>query len=171
MSEKVLPKKAPYMTPGVREQFGMYVRETRFEPGFGLTPNYGQTALKIRHLLHGQKGTTQFLWSTGLVPEKQPRGDRFGKYEEWKHSAPTGFDRGYHADEPNWDGHEEWGAMDKCDVRPGGKCFYDGSGIGGDEVLTLFFEKGEEAMWQELERYYVLLFGEPTEQYVMVPRA
>ena len=128
-------------------------REVAFEPGHpwntrGNPPstNYGRASVRVRFLLHGPRATVQFLWSTGITPERVP--GRFG--DEWMHSGPNGFDVGYHADEP------QYGAQDafECTYRPSGLCYYDGSGLAGDEFLAVFLALGEDAMWDALRKRY-----------------
>ena len=138
-----------------------FSREVVFEPGHPLTvgsgpsTNYGRSSLTIRFLLHGPRGTIQFLWSTGVTPEKvyeARRGYTHDEWmhEEWMHHAPMGFDVGYHADSPNYDSQSEF----ECQYRPAGVCFYDGSGLAGTSMLELFLTKGEDAMWAELRERY-----------------
>jgi len=135
-------------------------REVAFEAGHPLTlgtgpsSNYGRGSMKIRFLLHGPKGSTQFLWSTGVTPERTSEVDRWGSREEWIHSAPVGFDVGYHADEPQYEGQDQY----DCDYRPGGKCYYDGSGLAADGFLETFLTEGEDAMWAALRHRYAIWF-------------
>lgn len=132
-------------------------REVAFEPGHAWTTkgappseDYGRASLTVRFLLHGPKGSTQFLWSTGITPEPVVTRMSWGAHEEWMHSAPTGFDVGYHADEPQYGEHESY----ECPYRPSGRCFYDGSGLAGDRLLKVFLTQGEDAMWAFLRRRY-----------------
>lgn len=138
-----------------------FSREVRFEPGHPLTPgtgpssNYGRGSLKIRFLLHGRAASVQFLWSTGVTPERVTERDRWGARHEWMHSAPMAYDLGYHAEAPQWEGHEGYA----CDMRSSGTCYYDGSSFASDRVLELFLTKGEDAMWDALHGYYEEHFG------------
>lgn len=136
-------------------------REVAFEPGHpwntrGNPPssNYGRGTLTVRFLLHGPRGSVQFLWSTGITPEQETlTGFRYER-KEWMHSAPSGFDVGYHADEPRYDDQEPF----DCDYRPSGKCYYDGSGLAGDDFLRIFLTEGEDAMWSGLRQRYAEWF-------------
>lgn len=150
------------------EDSGGFSREVVFEPGHPLTlgtgpsSNYGRGALKIRFLLHGPKGSVQFFWSTGITPERAVERDVFSRasgpfaaghvyeHQEWMHSAPTGFDLGYHSDAPQYDEHDTY----ECEYRPGGKCYYDGSSLAADRILELFLTQGEDAMWEALRERY-----------------
>ncbi|QGZ16779.1 hypothetical protein PBI_DEWDROP_132 [Microbacterium phage Dewdrop] len=142
-------------------------QEIRFEPGHtirktkGDGKDYGIGSMMIRFLLHGPRATVQFVMSTGWVPEKVPVPGY--SFSEWHHSAPTGFDVGYHADEPISEDMRDWsGGSDgqgrSCEYRPGGKCFYDGSGLAADALLERFMFEGHAAVWEELERYYLEQF-------------
>lgn len=138
-----------------------FSREVIFEPGHAWTTrnnapssNYGRGSLRIRFLLHGPRGTVQFLWATGVTPERQMEARVGYTHEEWMHSAPMGFDVGYHADEPQY-GDDE--ARD-CDYRPSGSCYYDGSSLAADEFLEVFLTEGEDAMWAGLHQRYVSWF-------------
>ena len=153
-------------------------REIQFHPGFALTdPQRGRSAMKIAFYLHGPKATIQFVISTGWTPEKvkrrvsparewSPDGFNLARIagvgtddydvEEWMHTEPMGFDVGYHAD-----ADDEYGStgFDKCDVRPSGRCFYDGSSLAADRLLTRFFVEGDAPVWAELEEWYRDRFG------------
>lgn len=152
----------PFMlVPGTRETDpeSEFEREIRFEPGHwmssrgsGPSGNYGIGSMNIRMLLHGPKATMQFLWSTGIVPQKVTRDTRFGPIEEWQTSSPSGSDVGYHADTTTDDGG--WVSKMECDVRPGGHCYYDGSGLMGDELFGRFLTQGEHVVWEKLEEMY-----------------
>lgn len=130
-------------------------REVVFEPGHPWNTrneppsrNYGRASVNVRHLIHGPLGSVQFLWSTGVTPERVPvEGYR---HDEWMHHGASGFDVGYHADAPQYDDQD----ANDCEYRPSGKCYYDGSGLAGDEFLRIFLTEGEDAMWAGLESRY-----------------
>ena len=139
-------------------------REVVFEAGHPLTlgdgpsSNYGRGSLKVRFLLHGRVGSVQFLWSTGITPERvTEHRTLFGRaynVEEWMHHPASGFDVGYHADAPQWEGQDSY----ECSYRPSGRCYYDGSGIAGDKFLEVFLTQGEDAMWAALRDRYTEWF-------------
>lgn len=153
----------PFMlVPGTRETDpeSEFEREIRFEPGHwmssrgsGPSGNYGIGSMNIRMLLHGPKATMQFVWSTGIVPQKVEEKSTVGNYvfENWQHSAPMGMDVGYHADAPVYDDMSRM----ECDIRPGGFCYYDGSGLAGDALFERFLLEGEHVVWETLEARYL----------------
>lgn len=132
-----------------------FQRQIRFEPGHtirrskGDGQNYGIAAMQMRFLLAGEHGTIQFLMSTGWYPEKAGY--------SWHHSGPSAWDLGAHWDTPWWEGMDDpengWMHRD-CDVRPNGRCWYDGSGLRADPVMEAFFLRGEDAVWALLEEEY-----------------
>jgi len=151
------------MVPGPRQTFGEFDRQVNIEPGHPRTEQYGLAAMKIRYLLHGAKGTTQFLWSTGVVPERimkhvDPSTWRhpstLAPYDspEWMITEPMGYDLGAHADEPSE--YRTFEDTMTCEYRPNGVCYYDGSGLQAEEVLKDFMLEGEGAVWHALERCY-----------------
>jgi len=117
-------------------------RAVVFEPGFNTgNRNYGRSSMKIRFLLRGDKGAAQFLLGTDWTPGFDTTKLGLGA---------SGWDVGYHAVRPQYEGQSE---MD-CEYLPGGKCFYDGSGLAAAELMERFFAEGENAVWRELEARY-----------------
>ncbi|UDL15454.1 hypothetical protein SEA_PEPE25_79 [Microbacterium phage Pepe25] len=136
-------------------------QEIQFRPGHtirrtkGDGKDYGVASMNIAFLLHGPVATIQFVMSTGWTPEKVLV-PGYG-FTEWSHHAPTGFDLGYHADQPISEDMRDWsGGPDgrECDFRPGGRCWYDGSGLQADALLERLMFEGHAAVWSELEAYY-----------------
>lgn len=158
--EQGWPRSAKTGTRSETDRDG-FSREVEFEPGHPLTrgtspaTNYGRSTLSVRFLLHGPKGSVQFVWSTGITPEKTNREGIGFSFSQWMHHAPSGRDLGYHSDIPQYEG--QWSS--ECGYRPNGVCFYDGSGLAGDDMLEVFLTEGEDAMWSGLYKYYVELFG------------
>jgi hypothetical protein len=123
---------------------GHAIRRTR-----GNGSDYGIGSMKMRFLLHGPLATVQFLFSTGLVPEQVP-----GDYQaKWWHRDPMGFDVGYHADAPQYEGQEDSGHMD-CAYRGSGKCFYDGSGLMAEDFVPILLMDGHGGVFRALQDYY-----------------
>lgn len=120
-------------------------RTIRFEPGGG--------RMRVRFLLSGEKGATQFLWNVFTEGESR---------SPWSLGiavdAPEGRDLGFHAASPR-----DWQSDDdriECDVLPQGYCYYDGSPLQGERLGERFHELGEEVVWATLEdRYEVWLEG------------
>lgn len=131
--------------------------EVRVEPGHAIRKsrgdgqNYGVHSMGIRFLLHGPAATVQFLMWTGITPflEDSPYGPRWNV-------SPLGLmaaDLGYHADAPQFEGHEDWARGD-CDVRSAGRCYYDGSGLAAEPLLEIAIKRGHGGVFRELQRYY-----------------
>lgn len=111
--------------------------------------NYGVGGVYLRMVLRGPLGATQFLLLTDwYLPET---------LEWWKarglsrgNRGPTPVDKGYHWSTPQYEGQE---ARD-CDLLPGGKCYYDGSGLNAEGVYQRLLKEGSEGVWRELEEFY-----------------
>ena len=129
-------------TEGCREDRTLE-RQIHFEPSEG--------RIRIRFVLLGPEGATQFLWNVWTKGRME--------YPFEYVYAPEGWDVGFHALAPR-DWQEESDARD-CDIVPGGRCYYDGSSLQGEELGKRFMAEGEEVVWAELEeRYRDWLLGE-----------
>lgn len=109
--------------------------------------NYGVGSLTLWFILKGSKGAVQFAFMTGAYPNHVQQ-----EFHE-KGLKPTGFmgmDVGYHSPKPMCEGQTK---MD-CDLLPKGKCYYDGSALRATEVLQIYMEGGDEAIWKFLETEY-----------------
>lgn len=109
--------------------------------------NYGVGGVNCWMILRGEKGAVQFVFSTGIyLPHI---------LDEWEVKGyvnkPMGFDVGYHSPTPMYEGQKQ---MDSCVLLPEGKCYYDGSGLRGNEWFKIFMEEGDEAIWKLLEEDY-----------------
>lgn len=109
--------------------------------------NYGVGGVNCWMILKGDKGAVQFAFSTGIyLPHV---------LDEWEAKGyankPMGFDVGYHSPTPMYEGQTE---NDNCDLLPNGKCYYDGSGLRGEDWFKIFMEEGDEAIWKLLEEDY-----------------
>lgn len=129
-------------------------REVCFEPGFDHRNDpdpkqreYGCHGMDIRFLLHGPRGSVQFLLYTGWLPGQS--------YYRPSPLRPTGADVGYHWDSPQYDGQ----SPRECTVRPGGRCYYDGSGLAAEELFERFTAESDAAVWSTLEQRYADLDG------------
>lgn len=147
---------------------GDFERRVLFEPG----ANYlhetgpsarGQRGMRIRFLLVGRLGAEQFLMSTSWTP-LGPVDRRVDPYlreavhvDHWYGDPPggvvrppVGYDLGYHWARRLFPDQEPF----ECDVLPGGRCYYDGSGLAAEWVLREFIAGGEDAVWRQLESRY-----------------
>ena len=130
-------------------------REIRFEPGYDYRHDEdpkkrqnGCHGLQLRFLVHGDKGSVQFLLMTDWLPtwKSIAEGGRVSRGS----FGPLPGDLGYHADEPQYEGQS---AME-CSERPGKKCYYDGSSLNADEPFRILVTAGDKALWEFLEQYY-----------------
>ncbi len=95
-----------------------------------------EQAYTIRYFLHYKEVTMQFVVRCPT--------------EQWHYYCA--IDLGYHADKPMDSTYEP---VD-CNVRPCGKCYYDGTALGAQELWDEFKCSGdEEVIWKCLERWAV----------------
>ena len=116
--------------------------------------NYGIGAMQCWMVLKGDRGAVQFMFSTGIYlpnvwKELNDRGSLF---------PADGWDVGYHSKSPMYEGQSPMGT--ECQHTDGEPCYYDGSGLRGDEWFSEFLEKGDEHIWQKLEQEYRDVFGD-----------
>ena len=70
-------------------------------------------------------------------------------------------DLGYHSLTPRYHNQSAY----TCDILPGGRCYYDGSGLNSEPVYERLVREGGEAVWDALEQFYRETFaGEPSEE-------
>lgn len=143
-----------------------FERRVHFQPGYNYLhetgpQRRGQCGMRLRFLLIGPEGASQFLMNTMWTPlgevdagDREPchvdywQHDKFGSYGLVR--PPSGWDLGYHWTTPQYDGQDSM----ECDLLPDGQCFYDGSGLAADDVLRDFIAEGEDAVWRWLEKRY-----------------
>jgi hypothetical protein len=143
-------------------------RQIKFIPGYDhiVQPSkkygkeFGRHGMEIRFYLIGKKGAMQFVMYTGWMP--MIKKGEWGYEPTYKGMSssdlfPMAVDVGYHSHKRMYKGQTV--GSDKCGVI-GGRCFYDGSGLNAEPVMAKFLNKGEEALWKELEKYYKEIFGE-----------
>lgn len=144
---------------------GAFRREIHFEPGYDhraedankpFGNRRGCHGLNMRWLLHGERGTIQFLVYTSWLPS-WVSGDQYRSYEvaDTVH-APSPADFGWHWDASLYDGDT---ATDDCQYRPGG-CHYDGSGLMAEPLFAALLTEGHEAVWRAMEERYAELDAE-----------
>jgi hypothetical protein len=144
-------------------------REIRFEPGYDHRNDGGGChGLSIRFLLHGDKGTIQFLIYTDWLPTHITE-DAWGKrIDRDKREVirlaniyPMAADLGRH-----WRtrlGYNE--APYECDILDGAdQCFYEGSALRADQVLADLLTGGDSAVWDTLEAEYASITIQHTER-------
>lgn len=137
---------------------GPFERVVEFEPAYHKVhedpkKNYVVGSVRIRFVLRGPKGATQFLMGTGWhLPETWDWWAKTGCLSVHKGiKNPNGWDLGFHAKKPQYKGHA---LMEKNCRHMGGKCYYDGSGLRAEPVLEAPIKGGHEAVWKILEAEY-----------------
>lgn len=135
--------------------------------------NYGIGSMAIWFILKGKQGAVQVLINTPFyLPETVEEYKRIGNKLKTpptdlrdENGKPKGFDCwdvGFHSKKkPDYMKKSD---KQECEIL--GKCYYDGSSLRGehDGVVDIFLEKGEEGIWQYLEKYYDETFGERSEK-------
>lgn len=109
--------------------------------------NYGVHGVELLFAVKGERGAAGFTIYTNwhlphVVAEFRANGA--------KYLQPLPADVGYHALTPQYEGQQER----PCGLTATGKCYYDGSGLAAYDLFDKFVTEGEEAVWQELERWY-----------------
>ena len=129
-------------------------RSVHFEPGYDRRrEGLGIGTMRIRFVLQGKLGAVQWLIGTDWAPVSANYPASLLK------ARPTGWDLGYHSPVPTYEGQIDSG---DCDLLPGKKCFYNGSGLNADLLIEGFIVGGEGYVWRALEAYYGHTFkGEP----------
>lgn len=124
--------------------------------------NYGIHGLDIFFILKGPRGAIQFAvtfpqYLPHVQAEFDARADRPRSFDRI-----MGFDVGYHALEPQYEGQSSMGS---CDLFPHleSGCFYDGSSLRADdwvkEIFSIRGENPENRLWEKLEHEYEARFG------------
>jgi hypothetical protein len=146
--------------------------------------NYGIHGMNMRFLLKGKLGTVQLLiYTNWQVPSVNKNIDQFEKVSRFL-IEPMAADIGYHSRIPQYEGQNpivktrfksskpkkiklgeeeiEFPGIEidreftpePCPYLNNDPCFYDGSSLSAKRYFEVFVEKGEEALWEELESYY-----------------
>lgn len=145
-------------------------REIKFRPAFDKRhadpkKNYGIHGVDMLWILKGPVGAVQFLVFTGwhlphIIAEWEQDAKEHPVTGKQLMCQPIPADLGYHSPTPVYDGQQ----CNECDLLPGKKCYYDGSGLNAEPVFKLLVEKGDEAVWKFLEDYYRDIFDVPSDE-------
>lgn len=123
--------------------------------------NYGIHSMQLRFILKGEKGATQFCFST-CQHLKHVADNLYANHRNLRFNPfhGMGTDIGYHSPTPQYEGQTP---MD-CDLLPGGKCYYDGTSLGASEFEDEFIAGGDAVVWPMLEKRYRELFEGPQDE-------
>lgn len=115
--------------------------------------NYGVSNVRLVFYLKGEKGAVQWMIGTewGIKPTREHLAQfGFNKYDDPR--QPKGWDLGYHAFEPQYEGQSV--QADSCPVLDGKPCFYDGSVLDAELLVEGFLAEGTDWLWQRLAEVY-----------------
>ena len=128
-----------------------------FSPAYNKGKEYGIGAVQIRFVLKGELGAVQFLIGTDWYLPADQKSVAALPHSSWHETQPRGWDLGYHSPKPMY---EEDKTMGPCEYLDGRPCYYDGSGLAAEPIRDRLLAEGDVAVWEELTRYYVRVFGE-----------
>lgn len=120
--------------------------------------DYGIGQMRVRFVLKGKAGAVQFVAGTGLYL-KHVAAELWARHSEYNPFGGDGWDIGYHAYTPRWEGQTP---MKDCDIL-GCDCYYDGTSLGASEFFPEFLEGGEKVVWKMLEERYADTFPSEAE--------
>jgi hypothetical protein len=136
------------------------------------TKNYGIHGCDLRMYLIGPRGTVQFVvytnWMLPHVRAEQHARTKAGDVSDValrRTYDPTGADVGFHSPAPMWEGQRE--TASKCEFV-GGPCYYDGSSLAAEEMLTVLIAEGSDAVWALMEERYHEWTGADSSGYGVV---
>jgi hypothetical protein len=124
--------------------------------------NYGIGSLRIWFILKGEKGAVQIVLSThyflpAITEEYRKKNEPLHlDYKGEPYPAFDCWDIGFHSKKkPDYMDKSD---KQKCNII--GECYYDGSSLRGQEekIGEQFLEKGEDFIWEYLEKEYSRVF-------------
>ena len=143
----------PYFPAKVRALVNGFERIISFKPGyicsrpFGDGRSHGKHGTDLIFVLRGEAGAINFTIYTGWSEDSI----------EWRNGdkrhilAVLPADIGGHGYKPRY---SEQHRQEKCCWLDDKPCYYDGSSLQAEDVYKVLVTQGEEAMWEEMQRYY-----------------
>lgn len=121
--------------------------------------DYGIHGCELRMILVGPLGATQFvLFTNWQLPhvnqELQHKTLPLMLGDSHVLCRPIPVDRGYHWKTPRYEGQ----TSRECEYVKG-LCYYDGSGLNAQRTYQLLLSGGSDAVWKDLEEYYLEIAG------------
>ena len=125
--------------------------------------NYGVGDCYLRFYLGDERGYVQFVVATGwylphIVQEQAhlPNSPIAVERSPWTFlRAPMAVDLGYHSPVPRYEG--QVGRL--CHLLQQGKCYYDGSTLQAERLLSVLYSEGSDGVWKALETFHQEIFG------------
>lgn len=150
------------------------IHEVEIRPAYDKRPQYGQHCVDMTFYVKGPKGAVQFVlytgWYSGIIatPDKPWQELMVAHHPTREHlTEPLPADLGYHSPVPTYEGQS---SRENCHVLPGGKCYYDGSGLNANRIFSIMVHEGGEAMWKALDQYYQETFPEEVDNHGHEPK-
>lgn len=123
--------------------------------------DYGIHGVEIQFWLTGPKGGiswgiyTDWLLDSVLKDKKWPGFKDTTYRKDGTRSFPMGVELAYHSPKPTNKWQKEKDGTLGCQLLPKGKkCWGDAGFIAGGDLMKVLIEKGEEAVWKEMESWY-----------------
>lgn len=116
--------------------------------------NYGVHGVEMIWTLTGSKGAIQWEVFTGWML-KSLRNEN-PEYYGFESSSVSGAFVAFHSKKPLHKGDSV--SQKKCEFLGNKPCYSNMSCMAADEILEILIEKGEDAVWLELEDYYKKTF-------------
>ena len=139
------------------EQYDKWIR---FNPAFDKRhtdpkKDYGIHCVDVTFFLRGKEGAVQFsVFSGWFLPETVKEYKYGGR--DLGSSYPMATDLGYHSYVPKYEGQNC--LIKKCPILHDKPCYYDGSGLNAEPVMDRLLKEGSDAVWEELEKFYIEMF-------------
>jgi len=153
----------------------MLERVVHFKPGFDKrnpsdpSKNYGISGGSLLFVVKGPLGAVHFSFGTNFYPRSAEQhlvncytDGRMARFGEdgvagiAKSFRPMGFDVGYHAHSPSYEGQGI--SQEACEWLDGKPCYSDGSALRATDWMQQFLENGTEWLWPALEAEYSARF-------------
>ena len=120
--------------------------------------NYGIGSATLGFYLIGELGAIQFTTSTGWNLDHVHEELKHKHFDYYDPLKPQAYDLGYHSPNPMYEDYKPM--SEPCEFVGGKPCYYDGSTLNAEPILKLLITQGSDAVWKELEDYYIQTFGE-----------
>lgn len=144
----------------VKEKIGKLERKVEFIAGYDKRhtdpkKDYGVHGVDIVFSVKGKHGAISLIICTNWYPT------HCRDYPLVKNGMiffPMAADIGYHSYTPQRDWQTK-PSQEKCRFLDNKPCYYDGSALRANDFFDILTDKGEDALWKELEKEYEIQLG------------
>lgn len=132
-------------------------REVRFFPAYHKihddpNQNYGVHGVELHFILSGDQGAVIFrIFTRWMLPQTYEYWDQLGIGPRQKDSECSDAGVLFHSVKPSYEGHEP---SEDCCPYLGKPCYQDIGYLMSREPRDLLVSKGDEAVWEWMERTY-----------------